>query len=73
MKLRAIEYVMSLERSKQTEQDIPRHLKKEFDLKFHPTWQCVAGKNFGSDIDYEDKHMIYFSLGNISILLWKAG
>ena len=31
------------------------------------------GKNFGSDIGFEDKHMIYFYMGSTAILLWKAG
>jgi len=33
----------------------------------------TIGKNFGSDVGFEDKHMIYFYLGSIAILLWKAG
>ena len=68
------------------ELEIAKGLKKEFDTKFHPTWQCIVGtqilecfigkcigKNFGSDVGFEDKHMIYFYLGSIAILLWKAG
>ena len=31
------------------------------------------GKNFGSDVGYEEEHMIYFYLGSTAILLWKAG
>ena len=48
-------------------------LKRDFDIKFHTTWQCVVGKNFGSDIGYFEGHMIYFYIGPIAILLWKAG
>ncbi len=33
----------------------------------------VIGKNFGSDVGFEDKHFIYFYMGSIAILLWKAG
>ena len=76
MKLRAIEFVMSmlaLEKNKQLELEIAKGLKKEFDTKFHPTWQCIVGKNFGSDVGFEEKHMIYFYLGSTAILLWKAG
>eukprot|EP00350_Pseudokeronopsis_sp_OXSARD2_P002863 CAMPEP_0170547540 /NCGR_PEP_ID=MMETSP0211-20121228/5958_1 /TAXON_ID=311385 /ORGANISM="Pseudokeronopsis sp., Strain OXSARD2" /LENGTH=69 /DNA_ID=CAMNT_0010852665 /DNA_START=1 /DNA_END=206 /DNA_ORIENTATION=- len=65
MKLRAIEYVMSMlaqEKNKSLELEIARGLKKEFDTKFHPTWQCIVGKNFGSDIGFEATHMIYFYL-----------
>ena len=73
MKVRAIEYALQQEKSKQEFEAMAKSLKREFDSKFHPTWQCVVGKNFGSDIGYFDKHMIYFYIGNIAILLWKAG
>lgn len=86
MKLKAIEFVMAQEKNKASmELELAKNLKKEFDTRFHPTWQCVVGKknldeiitiigkNFGSDIGFEDKHMIYFYLGSTAILLWKAG
>ena len=45
MKLKAIEYVMAQEKSKAfMELELAKNLKKEFDNKFHPTWQCVVGK-----------------------------
>ena len=53
--------------------DLAKKLKTEFDMNFHGTWHCVVGKNFGSDIGFEDKHMIYFYCGNTAILLWRAG
>ena len=73
MKLRAIEFVINKQKSKVIELELARELKKYFDDNFHPTWQCVVGKNFGSQIGFYDKHMIYFYWGNIAILLWKAG
>ena len=53
--------------------ELARALKKHFDDTFFPTWQCIVGKSFGSDIDYEEKHMLYFTYNSTSILLWKAG
>ena len=44
MKIRAIEFVMSQEKSKTVEIELAKNLKKDFDSKFHPTWQCVVGK-----------------------------
>ncbi len=44
MKLRAVEFVMSQEKSKTVEIELAKNLKKDFDSKFHPTWQCVVGK-----------------------------
>ena len=53
--------------------DLAKDLKKAFDDTFFPTWQCVVGKNFGSDISFEEKHMLYFHFNSTAILLWRAG
>ena len=29
------------------EKDIAKHVKKEFDAKYTPTWHCIVGKSFG--------------------------
>merc|ERR1712240_587515 len=47
--------------------------KKEFDKKYSPTWHCIGGRNFGSYVTHETKHFIYFSLGQVAILLFKSG
>lgn len=31
----------------------------EFDKKYHPTWHCIVGRNFGSYVTHETKHFIY--------------
>ena len=78
---KAVEHVMNMEKNK-LDKEVATSLKKEFDTVFHPTWQCIVGKhvrmnrvgkNFGSEIGHEEKHMIYFFWGNTAILLWKAG
>lgn len=56
----------------QMEKDIAAHIKKEFDKRHSPAWQCVVGRNFGADVVHENKHFIYFYVGQISILLWKT-
>ncbi|KAM0750726.1 hypothetical protein T439DRAFT_325782 [Meredithblackwellia eburnea MCA 4105] len=55
------------------EKDIAAHIKKKFDEKFGATWHAVVGKNFGSYCTHETGHFIYFYMGNIAILLFKAG
>ena len=55
------------------EKDMAAHIKKEFDRKHTPTWHCIVGKNFGSFVTHETKHFIYFYIGNIAVLLFKAG
>ncbi len=74
MKLRAIEICLQQEKAKQTDYEtLAKNLKKEFDGRFNPTWQCIVGKNFGSDIGFYENHMIYFYVGSTAVLLWKAG
>ena len=78
MKLRAIESTLQQEKNiaKSNREDyelLAKNLKKDFDTRFHPTWQCIVGTHYGSDVGYFEKNMIYFYVGNIAILLWKAG
>ena len=75
MRLKAIEFVQQkvTRTSKFQDVDLAKELKKTFDETFFPTWQCVVGKNFGSDISFEDKHMLYFHFNSTAILLWRAG
>ena len=42
------------------DRDLAKDLKKVFDEQFHPTWHVVVGKNFGSQIGFEENHMLYF-------------
>lgn len=55
------------------EKDIAGFIKKEFDKKYGPNWHCVVGRSFGSFVTHESKHFIYFYLGQVAILLFKAG
>jgi len=55
------------------EKDQAKHIKKEFDQKYGPTWHCVVGRAFGSYVTHETKHFIYFYIGQTAVLLWKSG
>ncbi|CAI2383109.1 unnamed protein product [Moneuplotes crassus] len=68
----AIQVVRKFEKAK-TEKDMAIDIKREFDLQFFPTWQCIVGKSFGSEIGFEEENMLYFYWGEYAILLWKAG
>lgn len=56
----------------QMEKDIAAHIKREFDKRHSPSWQCVVGRHFGADLVHENKNFIYFYVGQISVLLWKT-
>ena len=78
MKLKAVEFVQTWVATHNKVKDmqdtlLAKELKRNFDEIFHPTWQCVVGKSFGTEIGHEDNHVIYFYLGSTAILLWKAG
>ncbi len=32
------------------EKDIAERVKKDFDKKHGPSWHCIVGRNFGSDL-----------------------
>merc|ERR1711976_602746 len=55
------------------EKDIAAYIKKEFDKKYNPTWHAIVGRNFGSYVTHETKHLIYFYLGQVAVLLFKSG
>ncbi len=55
------------------ENEIAAYIKEEFDRKYSPTWHCMVGCNFGSCVTHENKHIIYFYLGQVAILLFKSG
>ncbi|XP_040085157.1 dynein light chain 1, cytoplasmic-like [Oryx dammah] len=51
------------------EKGIAAHVKKECD-KYNPTWHRIVGRNFSSYVTRETKHLIYFYLGQVAILLF---
>ena len=74
MRYEAIQLVQTkISKSKTQDHELAKYLKAQFDEKFFPTWQVVVGKSFGSDIDYEENHVLYFHINSTAILIWKAG
>ena len=54
------------------EAEVSRQMKEFFDKKYQPNWHCVVGKNFYSSFSHEEKTFIFFSVGQISLLLYKV-
>merc|ERR1712007_327333 len=48
------------------------NIEKDIDKKYNPTWHAIVGRNFGSYVTHETKHFIYFYLGQVAILLFRA-
>mmetsp|Transcript_10184 Transcript_10184/g.30219 ORF Transcript_10184/g.30219 Transcript_10184/m.30219 type:complete len:91 (-) Transcript_10184:226-498(-) len=55
------------------ERDIANFIKKEFDKRHGTFWHVVVGKNYGSFVTHETKMFIYFHIGPLAILMFKAG
>ncbi|CAD8107105.1 unnamed protein product [Paramecium sonneborni] len=56
-----------------TDQQIASYIKDELRAKYHGTWHCIVGRNFGSYVTHETKHYIYFYIGQLAIMLFKTG
>lgn len=50
-----------------------RVLKKEFDLAYGGVWHCIVGRNFGSLVTHTSRTFIYFYIGQVAVLMFKAG
>ncbi|XP_064953076.1 uncharacterized protein LOC135606162 [Musa acuminata AAA Group] len=51
---------------------IATHIKKEFDLRYGPGWQCVVGSNFGCFFTHTKGTFIYFCLETLNFLIFKG-
>jgi len=61
-----------LQNRRHLQRDIAERIKKEFDKKYGPTWHCIVGTDFGSYVAHEMGTLVYFDVGETSILLWRA-
>ena len=52
---------------------VARVLKKEFDSVYGGVWQCVVGRNFGSFVVHDSQTFIYFYIGPVAVLMFRAG
>lgn len=47
-------------------------LKKEFDKVYGPAWHCIVGTSFGSYVTHSVGGFVYFTMGKVSVLLFKT-
>ncbi|GAA5888685.1 hypothetical protein JCM6882_009049 [Rhodosporidiobolus microsporus] len=69
----AVEVAAEAMKQHDIEKDIAAYIKRDFDKRYGPTWHVVVGKNFGSFCTHESGNFLYWYMGNIAILLFKAG
>ncbi|KAK6032880.1 dynein light chain type 1 [Ostertagia ostertagi] len=55
------------------EKDIAAYIKQEMDRKYHHSWQCVVGRNFGSYVTHETNHFMYLYVRNTAVMVFKTG
>ena len=54
------------------EQAVSEFMKKEFDIKYEPSWHVVVGQSFGAYCGHEIRKCAYFSIGCLYILIFKS-
>lgn len=72
MQVDAIEFAIFAIETCVGNEKIATHIKKEFDKKYNPTWHCIVGRNFGSYVTHETGNSMYFFIGQLAVLLFKA-
>jgi dynein light chain LC8-type len=69
----AVERAAAAIERKDPDNEIAKHLKIKFDKEFYPSWHCIVGKNFGAYVSNEENKALYFTYGQTSVLLFRAG
>ncbi|OXB63171.1 UNVERIFIED_CONTAM: hypothetical protein H355_003233 [Colinus virginianus] len=54
-------------------QDVAQMLKNEFEQRYKGMWHVIVGQHFGAFVTHEAHHMIYFTIGHVSFLIYKHG
>mmetsp|Transcript_57571 Transcript_57571/g.65686 ORF Transcript_57571/g.65686 Transcript_57571/m.65686 type:complete len:104 (+) Transcript_57571:74-385(+) len=53
--------------------EVCEFIKKSFDETFKPHWHVFVGKNFGCYSVHESRRFVYFTIGQYSYMIFKAG
>ncbi|CAI8593073.1 unnamed protein product [Vicia faba] len=52
---------------------IAEEIKTEFDSRYGPTWHCIVGSSFVSNVSYEPHFYFFLYIAPKDILLFKCG
>ncbi|KFP56244.1 Dynein light chain 1, cytoplasmic [Cariama cristata] len=69
----AVEFTILAIEKCNVEREIATVVKREFEKKYGPTWHCILGRKFGSFVSHETKHLIFFLVLGVNVLLFEAG
>jgi dynein light chain LC8-type len=54
------------------EEEVAEFMKKEFDLKYEPSWHVVVGQSFGAYLGHDIRKCAYFSIGCLFFVIFKS-
>jgi len=55
-----------------TEEDVAKFIKEAFEQKYHGTWHCIVGKNYGSAVSYDKSTHFSQQFGPFLVELWRC-
>lgn len=56
----------------QTEEEVAKFIKEAFENKYHGTWHCIVGKNYGSAVSYNKCTHYAQQYGPFLVELWRC-
>ncbi|KAH0571302.1 Dynein light chain [Spironucleus salmonicida] len=57
----------------QSESDLVNTIKTYLDNTYYPSWHVIVGKSFGSTVTHEAKAFYTCKIGELNVLIYKAG
>mmetsp|Transcript_132509 Transcript_132509/g.283205 ORF Transcript_132509/g.283205 Transcript_132509/m.283205 type:complete len:88 (-) Transcript_132509:383-646(-) len=55
-----------------SEQEIAKYMKTQFEDTYGPTWHCLVGRHFSSYVTHEKNCYAYFYVGQMGVMLFKT-
>lgn len=72
MQIKIFELAVEATRAYSLERDKATFLKKELDLLYGASWHVIVGLSFGSHVTHEQGYFVYFYIGEVAFLIFKA-
>mmetsp|Transcript_2640 Transcript_2640/g.7279 ORF Transcript_2640/g.7279 Transcript_2640/m.7279 type:complete len:90 (+) Transcript_2640:141-410(+) len=56
-----------------SESEMAEGIVRRFETLHGACWHCVVGKSFGSFVQYDSRNFIHLQVGELEVLLFRAG